>query len=297
MRPRRAFGGLLQTVEQRRPVAVALLQQPHEPRPLSSAHAVVDACADRGVHLSADLRGHLVKGGEPRQLQPGLHHLLQRDVDQIRRTVLRLRLLANRLLDDPPGLGLVVRHADPLADQATVMLGRSSPPGTPAACPPAAPPPAVRSHHHLRDVLQRRETPHTPVRLQHQEQGQQMLTDQPDLGSQGQTPLPLVQMRSDIVNLQRVGKGLLWDRLTKAKRQNTKSKTSILYGFAREDPAESGPQVGPARRANPAADRLRAARCGLGEGLAQVRHLRDALEAKSPRPPNTSTPPRITRLP
>ncbi|WTE32467.1 hypothetical protein OH735_03920 [Streptomyces sp. NBC_01618] len=195
VRPGRALGGLLQPVEQRRPVAVTVFQQPHEPRPLSGAHAVVDARADRGVDLGADFRGHLVEGREPGQLQPGLHHLLQRDVDQIRRAVLRRGLLADRPLDDPPGLGLVVRHAGLLADQAPVMLGGPLRPVHRQRALRQLHRPPYEVHHHLRDVLKRGETPHTPVRLQHQhqQQRQQMLIAVRGIGR----PLQLIAARGE----------------------------------------------------------------------------------------------------
>lgn len=82
VRPTGPLRGLLQPVEQRRALRVAFLQQPQpQPQPqqagpLRRADPALDANSDRGVHVAADLRGHRVEGGERRQIQPGIHHLL-----------------------------------------------------------------------------------------------------------------------------------------------------------------------------------------------------------------------------
>lgn len=69
----------------------------------------------------------------------------------------------------------------------------SAPPGTPAACPPAAPPPAGRSPPPSPGRPPAPGTPHTPVRLQHRQQRQQMLIAVRGIGR----PLQLIAARGE----------------------------------------------------------------------------------------------------
>ncbi|MER6205923.1 hypothetical protein [Streptomyces sp. NPDC001642] len=96
VRPARPARVLLERVEQRLAVQPAHIRQPQHPAPLFRGHPALDACQDLLVHPTPHRRCHRVQRGEPRYLQPGLDQLLQRDVDQVRRVVLRRRLRPRR---------------------------------------------------------------------------------------------------------------------------------------------------------------------------------------------------------
>lgn len=117
----------------------------------------------------------MIQGAVRRELQPGLHQLLQRHVDQVRRIVLRHSLGPDRLPCQVTGPHCVVAHPDPLTHQRPVLLGRTPRRVDRQRALRQVHGPADELDHHLRHLLQPREAPHPLVGLQHQQQRQLVL--------------------------------------------------------------------------------------------------------------------------
>ncbi len=172
---RRGLRHVLHPVELAAPADRIHHQHPRQPGLRRRVQPSRDRLAEPVVHLGADRRGHHVQGGVPRQLTPGPDQFFQRHVDQIRRIVLGLHRLADRVLSDLPDPGAVVGDLHPLADELPMPLGR------PGRCPlqlhvPAQPQGlAHMPHHHRRHVLDLREIAQPLVGLQPHHQRQQVL--------------------------------------------------------------------------------------------------------------------------
>lgn len=111
----------------------------------------------------------------PRQLQPRLDQLLQRHIDQVRRIVLRLHRLIDRLRRDLTGPLLVTHDTQPLADEIALPCGRTHRvvPRLYTLLQPRQAPHML--HHRLRHLRQVREVAQLLETLQQHHQRQHML--------------------------------------------------------------------------------------------------------------------------
>lgn len=115
-----------------------------------------------------------VEDGERRQSQPGRHHLLQRDIDQVGGPVLRRGLLANRHLSDLPCLGLLLLRLHPLAHLRTLPLSGPACLVQRERALRQLDRTADEVDHHLRILIRLREPAHPLIRLQRHQQRELM---------------------------------------------------------------------------------------------------------------------------